>query len=288
MPTLLAWLADVKLYKKGVSKSERDIMKSNITYKSVENIGERDLICVPGLGYVPVMVKERRVLAEEAVKRIAVYTGGPVLNEVYVMAPDDGYLELLRKAGFTLEPDIIDDDLLMIPIVSSIYGDVQNRWRVVGRDFIAYYPPLGYYDSSRERIYVLDSVSNRIGVVVHENVHYATRKLGDEELSQVEEAVARFYEVLAEMDVEGPVVPLKELPQRLEDDKVVENLKFIVKALGVRGDIPLNKRNEALWLFREAVGLMEYGELDPRILHRIVRGDAYIESFGLVFRVVEC
>jgi len=53
-------------------------------------------------------------------------------------------------------------------------------------------------------------------------------------------------------------------------------------------DIPINKRNETTWLFRKAVGLMEEGELDPQILHRIVRGDACIENFGLAFRIVNC
>jgi len=58
-------------------------------YESVESIGEKDLIWAPGLGYVPVMVKEKRVLSDEAVREVAKYTGGSVLREVYIMVPDE-------------------------------------------------------------------------------------------------------------------------------------------------------------------------------------------------------
>ena len=260
-------------------------MDTNTIYRSVERIEEKDLIWTPNLGWVPVVVKKEGVLNDEVVKKIAKYTGGPVLSKVYSMAPDKDYVELLRKAGFELEPCVTATN----PIMMYIYGNViEGAWRVSGKGIVANYPPLGYYDDSRDKIFVLDSVSNRLGVIVHENIHYAAKEMDLVKLNDVEETVARFYEVLAEIGVENLIVSVKELPQKLEDGKVIGNLRFIVEALGVKGDIPINKRNEATWLFRKAVGLVEEGELDPRILHRIVRGDACIENFGSTFRIVNC
>jgi len=58
--------------------------------------------------------------------------------------------------------------------MEAIYGSVvEGTWRVLGRNTIAAYTPLGYYDYFRNRIFVLDSVSNKLGVLVHENIHYA-------------------------------------------------------------------------------------------------------------------
>ena len=51
-------------------------MDVSTIYKSVESIRERDIIWTPSLGYVPIIVKERRVLAEKTVEKIAEYTGG--------------------------------------------------------------------------------------------------------------------------------------------------------------------------------------------------------------------
>jgi len=88
------------------------------------------------------------------------------------MAPDEDYVKLLRRIGFKLKPCVLVEDPIVAPIMVSIYGNViRNAWRVVGRDIIASYPPLGYYDEFRDKIFVLDSVSGRLGVLVHENVH---------------------------------------------------------------------------------------------------------------------
>jgi len=121
-----------------------------------------------------------------------------VLDEVYVMASDADYVELLRKVGFELKPHVPVD----VPIMASIYGDeIRGAWRVAGRDVVASYPPLGYYDNFRDKIFVLDSVSDRLGLLVHENVHHAIRKINIDGLNDIEEVVARLYEVLAEMGV---------------------------------------------------------------------------------------
>lgn len=82
-------------------------------------------------------------------------------------------------------------------------------------------------------------------------------------------------------------MPVRELAQKLEESKVVESLKFISEALGISIDIPAARRSEGAWLFREAVGLMESGELDPYVLLKIIKGDACIESFGCMFKIVE-
>jgi len=240
------------------------------------------LIWVPGLGYVPVVVKEKRVLSDEAVREVAKYTGGPVLREVYIMAPDKEYVELLKKAGFELKPLEVD-----VPVLEAIYGSVvEGAWRV-HRDVVASYPPLGNYDDFRTKIFILESLNNKIGVLVHENIHYAIRKLNLTEFNPVEEAVARFYEVLAEIGVEDPV-PLKHLPQKLRDEKVVENLRFLIKELGhSTRDISKNL-SEAAQLFIKAVNLVEEGILNPRILLRVVSGKACIENRGHLFRVVNC
>lgn len=254
-----------------------------VLYESVESIGEKDLIWVPGLGYVPVVVKEKRVLSDEAVREIAKYTGGPVLREVYIMAPDKEYAELLKKAGFELKPLEAD-----VPIMEAIYGSVvEGAWRVHRDVAVASYPPLGNYDDFRTKVFVLDSVSNKIGVIVHENVHYAIKRMNLTELNPVEEAVARFYEVLTEIGVEDPL-PVKDLPQKLEDEKVVENLRFLIKELGHSTRDVSKNLSEAAQLFIKAVNLVEERMLCPRILLRVVSGKACIENRGHLFRVVNC
>ena len=109
-------------------------------------------------------------------------------------------------------------------------------------------------------------------------------------LEPIEEAVAKFYEVLAEIGVEDPL-PVKDLPQKLGDERVVENLRFLVKALGhSTRDISAKKNlSEATQLFIKAVNLLlEEGMLCPRILLRVVSVKACIETRGYLFKVVNC
>ena len=40
-----------------------------VIYESVKSIRERDLIWTSGLGYVPVVIKEKRVLAKETFEK---------------------------------------------------------------------------------------------------------------------------------------------------------------------------------------------------------------------------
>jgi len=108
-------------------------------------------------------------------------------------------------------------------------------------------------------------------------------------LEPIEEAVAKFYEVLAEIGVED-LLPVKDLPQKLGDERVVENLRFLVKALGhSTRDISAKKNlSEATQLFIKAVNLLEEGMLCPRILLRVVSVKACIETRGYLFKVVNC
>jgi len=52
--------------------------------------------------------------------------------------------------------------------------------------------------------------------LVYENVHYAIRKINIDGLNDIEEAVARFYEVLAEIEVGDSFAPIGKLTQKLK------------------------------------------------------------------------
>ena len=65
-------------------------------------------------------------------------------------------------------------------------------------------------------MFVLDPLSDRLGLLVYENVHYAIRKINIDGLNDIEEAVARFYEVLAEIEVGDSFAPIGKLTQKLK------------------------------------------------------------------------
>jgi len=93
--------------------------------------------------------------------------------------------------------------------------------------------------------------------------------------------------VLAEIGVEDPL-PVKDLPQKLRDEKVVENLRFLIKELGHSTSNISKNLSEATQLFIKAMNLVEEGVLNPRILLKIVSGKACIENRGHLSRVVNC
>jgi len=263
-------------------------------YEEVKELNVREVIYTPGLGYTPVKVRDVRVLSKDAFEVVKRYVGEPVPREVYTYTADPEYVEALRRSGFRVEPYTGENEGVPIaPIASSIYGRVEGRYVVYDGStgaYIASYPPLGHYSSSKKVIQILESVADKISVIVHEATHYAIDALHMDELGRIGESVARLNEVLSEFN--APPTPLNLLTSALNNSEVVAELEKLVESMGVRSQIDDIVRKKGvprnLAVLATVVELIEEGELDAKIVAEIIRGEKCIKDYGLVFTFAEC
>lgn len=265
-------------------------MIRRVSYRNSTQIMKKDLIFTPGLGYTPVVVKEKRVLDDATVEEIKKYTGYDPVPEVYVIDADPEYLDLLRKSGFSVNPLSHED---IIPIMLKIYNPaaISRKYRVYGKGVATSYPPLGYYDEERMRVFVYEPVSNNLGILVHENVHHALNIESSRlrELAMVDESVAGFCEVLAELNC--PPTPLQLLAKALQEHKILDQLTYIVKATGVEDEIQVREYGglpEPVAIFATLVSLIEEMDINPCDVAGIIRGEKCVKDYGLFYIIGKC
>jgi len=262
-------------------------------YEEVKELNVREVVYVPGLGYTPVIVRDVRVLSKEAIEVVKRYVGEPVPREVYTYAADPEYVEALKRSSFRVEPYTSEDEgVPMAPIMNYIYGRVEGRYAVyddsTGR-YIASYPSLGLYSNSKKAIYILESIADKISVIVHEATHYAIDALHIDELERIGESVARLNEVLSAFN--APSTPLNLLASALNNSRVVAELEKLVEFVGVRSQIDVFRIKgipENLAVLTTLVGTIEEGELDPKIVAEVIRGEKCIKDHGLIFIFTKC
>jgi hypothetical protein len=250
-------------------------------YNSRIRVEERDIVFTPGLGYTPVLLVEKGVLSSGTVKKVKELLGvSDVLETVYIIAPDPDYIRLLRKTGFEVE--VGDDTPYAAPLLRRIYGEIKGRIRVrKPNSFVAFYPPLGFYDDSRKSVFIYEAVADRLGIIVHENVHYTIDVMGLETLREIEEPVARFYEAVAEMKC--PSIPIVELEKKLKDENAVRELDKLLANLGIKS-VPQARMHQ----FVSVVGAVEEHGVDACTVAGIIRGEICVENYGLFFRLAPC
>ena len=250
-------------------------------------VGEKSLIYTPGLGYTPIIVEERALLSPETVNMLRDALGtSDILEEIFIMGPDPEYLELLIKAGFRVGEEG-ERHPYASPTMEVVYGfSIPGRYIVRGAGVVASYPPLGFYNSEKSEIYVLKSVSDKLGLIAHEEVHHALNTHRYSELERFEESVARFYELCLEFSVKSPT--LGELDQLLRDDAVKSRLEdLVVTVLHPLGS-PKDPASKRFHPFVQALGLVEEGDIQISTLVGILTGRLCIEKYGYVFRIVKC
>jgi len=246
-------------------------------YEEVKKLNVREVIYTPGLGYTPVIVRDVRVLSKDALEVVKRYVDEHVPREVYTYVADPEYVEALKSAGFTLKSrkDCPDYLLLVLPIIMYIYGyDVKGDYIVEVDGLLISYPPWGYYNNSLKRIYVLETLADKLPLIVHEATHYAIDVLGLEELRPIREEVARLNEVLVAFDTSP--IPVKRLAEALKDEKIVQQLINLVERLGNLLEPETPHKN--LRAFINAVIEVEYGGLHPETLVMVLRGELHIEA----------
>lgn len=256
-------------------------------YVSRTRVRKKRIIFTPGLGYTPVMVEEKAVLSEETVNMLREVLGTcDILREIYIIAPDREYLELLTKSEFRVVEN--EEHPLAAPIMKAIYGSpIPNKYVVRFCSLIASYPPLGYYNSEKREIYILKSVSEKLGIIVHEEVHHALNTHNYSKLKSFEEHVARFYELCTEMNARPPT--LEELDKLLGDQQVLNRLRELLNKVNPS----LLRRHSASEMkkinpFINAITLVENGEIEVSILVDILKCNLCIEDYGLIYRFVKC
>jgi len=262
-------------------------------YEEVKELNVREVIYTPGLGYTPVIVRDVRVLSKGAIEVVKRYVGEPVPREVYTYVADPECVEALRRLGFRVEPYTgEDEDVPVVPIMNYIYGRVEGRYAVYNDStggYIASYPPLGYYSSSKKAIYILESIADKISIIVREATHYTIDALRMDELGRIGESVAWLNEVLSAFN--APPTPLNLLTSALNNSRVVAELEKLVEFVGVRSQIDVFRIKgmpENLAVLTTLVGVIKEGELNPKIVAEIIRGEKCIKDHGSIFMFTKC
>jgi len=258
-------------------------------YASRVKIGEKSLIHTPGLGYTPIIVEEKATLSPETATMLKNILGtSDILEEIFIMKPDREYIKLLVKAGFSVKEKEEERHPYASPIMEVIYGlSIPDKYIVRTSNMLASYPPLGYYNPEKREIYVLKSVSDKLGLIAHEEVHHVLSTHSYTKLERFEEHVARFYELCLEMNIKPPT--LKELDKLLEDDLIKNRLRDLVNIILYPSEENYNDPTlEKIHPFVHAVKLVEEGEILLSTLTGILRGRLCIEKYGYIFKFVEC
>jgi len=263
-------------------------------YKEVKKLNVREVIYTLGLGYTPVIVRDVGVLSEDAFEVVKRYVGEPVPREVYMYAADLEYVEALKRAGFKVEPYTGENEgVPIVPILGSIYGRVEGRYVVydsITDAYMALYPSLGYYNSSKKVIHILESVADKIPIIVHEATHYTIDALHMNELGRIEESIAGLNEALSAFN--APPTPLNLLTSALNNSRVVTELEKLVEFMKGQSQIDImvkeKKLPRNLAVLATLVEMIGDGRVHPRVVAEMIRGEKCIKDYGYVYTFTKC